>query len=66
MLPETDLTPVIALVLAVFVIGLEQMVQWRYGAMGVFGLTLVGVGVKARNTTCVSVGLLVLALLLAP
>lgn len=65
MLPESELAPVVALTLTVFLIGLEQMVQWRYGAMGIVGLSLLGVGVKARNTTCTCIGVLVLAMLLA-
>jgi hypothetical protein len=62
---ETQLAPVVALLLAVLVIGFEQVVQWRFGAIGVIGLTLLAVGVKAKNVTCTSVGAVVLAMLLA-
>lgn len=64
MLPESELAPVVALALTVFLIGLEQMVQWRYGAMGLVGLSLLGIGVKSKNTTCTCIGVLVLAMLL--
>ncbi|MET8678458.1 hypothetical protein ABZW18_12960 [Streptomyces sp. NPDC004647] len=64
-MPETNLAPVVAFVLAVLAVGFEQMVQWRFGAMGIVGLTLLAVGVKARNTTCSCLGAVVLALLLA-
>ncbi|MGP3953157.1 hypothetical protein [Streptomyces sp. 7N604] len=61
---ETQLAPVVALLLAVVVIGFEQIVQWRFGAMGIIGLTMLGVGVKAKNVTCSCIGAVVLAMLL--
>ena len=64
MLPETELAPVVALTLTVLLVGLEQLVQWRYGAMGIVGLSLLGVGIRARNTTCTCLGALVLVMLL--
>lgn len=64
-MPETDLAPIVALVLALLVVGFEQMVQWRFGAMGVIGLTLLTVGVKAKNSTCSCLGAVVLVMLLA-
>jgi hypothetical protein len=62
---ETHFAPIVALALAVVVIGFEQLVQWRYGAMGVVGLTMLAVGVKAKNVTCSCIGAVVLAMLLA-
>ncbi|MFF2653775.1 hypothetical protein [Streptomyces sp. NPDC058045] len=56
--------PVTALLTATLAVGLEQLLQWSYGPMGVVGLTLLTVGVRSGNHTCSSVGALVLALLL--
>ncbi|MER5183614.1 hypothetical protein ABT009_35605 [Streptomyces sp. NPDC002896] len=57
--------PAIALISAVFVIGFEQLVQWTYGPMGIVGLLLLTIGVKARNPVCSSIGAVVLALMVA-
>jgi uncharacterized membrane protein YkvI len=56
--------PVIALVLATFALGFEQLVQWQFGAMGMVALVLLSIGIKAKNPTCAGLGALVLALLL--
>jgi hypothetical protein len=45
-------------------IGFEQIVQWRYGPMGIVALVLLGIGLRARNATCASVGAVVLVLLM--
>ncbi|WP_030686668.1 hypothetical protein [Streptomyces sp. NRRL B-1347] len=55
--------PAIALLAAVFAVVVEQLVQWKYGTLGIVGLLLLTVGAKARNTTCSSLGALVLALM---
>ncbi|MET8248517.1 hypothetical protein ABZV31_31465 [Streptomyces sp. NPDC005202] len=57
--------PVIALLSAVFVVGFEQLVQWKYGAMGITGLLLLTIGTKAKSPAVSSMGALVLALLVA-
>ncbi|MDR3081990.1 MAG: hypothetical protein LBV60_13895 [Streptomyces sp.] len=57
--------PALALLSAILVIGFEQLVQWKYGAMGILGLLLLTIGVKAKNPTVSSVGAVVLAMLLA-
>ncbi|MEV5009337.1 MULTISPECIES: hypothetical protein [unclassified Streptomyces] len=57
--------PALALVSAIFVVGFEELVQWKYGAMGIIGLLLLTVGIKAKNPTLSSVGAVVLAVLLA-
>lgn len=57
--------PVIALLSAVFVFGFEQFVKWEYGPVGVVGLLLLSIGVKAKNPTCSSIGAVMLALLIA-
>ena len=57
--------PAIALVLAVLVIGFEQLVQWHFGALGVVALVMLTIGIKSKNVTCSCLGAVVLALLLA-
>ncbi|MFB6959604.1 hypothetical protein ACFCYB_21910 [Streptomyces sp. NPDC056309] len=57
--------PALALVSAILVVGFEELVQWKYGAMGIIGLLLLTVGIKAKNPTLSSVGAVVLAVLLA-
>ncbi|MFE7973784.1 hypothetical protein [Streptomyces shenzhenensis] len=57
--------PALALVSAVFVVGFEQLVQWKYGATGIVGLLLLTIGVKAKSPTVSSAGAVLLAVLLA-
>ncbi|MFF5304879.1 hypothetical protein ACFY5F_36560 [Streptomyces sp. NPDC013161] len=45
--------------------GEGEDVQLRYGALGLLCLFLLGVGIKARNTACLSAEVLVFALLVA-
>ncbi|MFI8212959.1 hypothetical protein [Streptomyces werraensis] len=57
--------PVIALISAVVVVTVEQLVQWRYGAAGLLGLLLVTVGIHAKRPGVSSTGAVLLALLVA-
>ncbi|MEV6960959.1 hypothetical protein AB0M97_17535 [Streptomyces sp. NPDC051207] len=57
--------PALALLSAVFVIGLEQLVQWKFGVTGVVGLLLFTVGIKANSPAISSAGAVLLALLLS-
>jgi hypothetical protein len=57
--------PALALLSAVFVVGVEQTLQWKYGVVGVVGLLLLTIGIKAKNPAVSSVGAVVLALLVA-
>ncbi|MGD1221574.1 MULTISPECIES: hypothetical protein [Streptomyces] len=57
--------PAIALLSAVFVVGFEQLVQWQYGPMGIVGLLLLTIGLKAKSPACSSIGAVVLALMVA-
>ncbi|MGW2461621.1 hypothetical protein HKX69_18720 [Streptomyces argyrophyllae] len=57
--------PVLALLSALFVVGFEQLVQWRFGAAGLVGLLLLSVGVKAKSPAVSSAGAVLLAVLLA-
>ncbi|MEV0775609.1 hypothetical protein ACIBLA_23990 [Streptomyces sp. NPDC050433] len=56
--------PLVALVLATFAVGFEQLVAWHFGAMGIVALILLTIGVKAKNPTCAGIGAVILALLL--
>ena len=53
--------PALYLLSAIFVVGLEQTVQWKYGAAGIIGMLLL----KAKSPAFSSVGAVVLALLVA-
>ncbi|MFE9773868.1 hypothetical protein ACFYOV_19785 [Streptomyces sp. NPDC005931] len=57
--------PVLALVSAVLVITLEQLVQWKYGIAGILGLLMLTVGIKAGRPGVSSAGAVLLALLVA-
>lgn len=57
--------PAIAVTGALFIIGFEQLVEWQYGPLGIIGMLLLTVGIKARNATCSSLGAVVLAMLVA-
>jgi hypothetical protein len=57
--------PVLALLSAVLVVGIEQIVQVKYGVAGAVGLLLLTVGIKANSPAVSSAGAVVLALLLA-
>ncbi|MBW5423991.1 hypothetical protein GKQ77_20890 [Streptomyces sp. BG9H] len=57
--------PLIAIVVAALAIGFEQLVQWKYGPLGIVGFVLLTVGIKAKNTMISGVGAAVLVLLLA-
>ncbi|MFE2097103.1 MULTISPECIES: hypothetical protein [unclassified Streptomyces] len=57
--------PVLALLCAAFVVGFEQLVQWKYGAAGIVGLLLLSVGIKAKSPAVSSAGAVLLAVLLA-
>ncbi|MEU4033547.1 hypothetical protein [Streptomyces collinus] len=57
--------PALALLGALFVVGFEQLVEWRYGAAGIVGLLLLSVGIKARSPAVSSAGAVLLAVLLA-
>ncbi|MFM9368031.1 hypothetical protein [Streptomyces sp. Da 82-17] len=57
--------PVIAILGAAFVFGFEQLVEWQYGPLGIVGMLLLSVGVKAKDPTCSSLGAVVLAVLVA-
>ncbi|MFE3515374.1 hypothetical protein [Streptomyces sp. NPDC059166] len=47
-------------------LGLEQIIQWKYGVMGTLGVSLLTLGLKIGSTNCACAGALILALLFAP
>ncbi|NJP52615.1 hypothetical protein HCJ93_21765 [Streptomyces sp. SBST2-5] len=57
--------PVLALVSAVLVITVEQLVAWQYGVTGIVGLLLLTIGLKANSPGVSSTGAVLLALLLS-
>ncbi|MBC9730268.1 hypothetical protein [Streptomyces sp. TRM68367] len=57
--------PLIAIVLAVLVLAFEQLVQMKFGAMGVVALVALTVGIKAKNTMMSGIGAVILVMLLA-
>ncbi|MBN0045106.1 hypothetical protein JS756_13495 [Streptomyces actuosus] len=55
--------PALALLSAVLVVTFEQAVRWKYGPMGIVGLLLLTIGLKAKSPAVSSLGAVVLALL---
>ncbi|SOE28733.1 hypothetical protein [Streptomyces sp. OK228] len=55
--------PLIAL--AVLAIGFEQLIQWKYGPLGIIAFVALSVGLKAKNTTISGIGAVLLVMLLA-
>ncbi|WP_235989806.1 hypothetical protein [Streptomyces ureilyticus] len=52
------------LIPAVAVVGFQEAMQWKFGPLGIACLVLLGIGLKARSTTCTTVGAVVLVLLM--
>nr|WSY53745.1 hypothetical protein OG999_28970 [Streptomyces sp. NBC_00886] len=57
--------PLIALAVAALAIGFEQLVQWKYGPMGIIAFIVLSVGLKAKNTAISGIGAIILVMLLA-
>ncbi|AZM54047.1 hypothetical protein DMA15_16955 [Streptomyces sp. WAC 01529] len=57
--------PLIAIVVAALAIGFEQLIQWKYGPLGIVAFVLLTVGIKAKSTKISGVGAALLVLLLA-
>jgi hypothetical protein len=57
--------PLIAIVVAALVIALEQLLQVKYGAMGVIAFVALAVGIKAKNSMIGGIGAVILVMLLA-
>ncbi|MFJ7077959.1 hypothetical protein [Streptomyces sp. NPDC098781] len=57
--------PLIYLVVAALVIGFEQLIQWKYGPMGIIAFLALTIGIKAKNTMIGGIGAVILVMLLA-
>lgn len=57
--------PVIAIVVAALALGFEQLIQWKYGPLGIVAFVLLTIGIKAKNVKLSGVGAGLLVLLLA-
>ncbi|MCT7351666.1 hypothetical protein N4P33_05705 [Streptomyces sp. 15-116A] len=57
--------PVLAIISAVLVITVEELVEWKFGIAGIVGLLLLTIGIKANSPGVSSAGAVLLALLLA-
>jgi hypothetical protein len=65
LLGRMTLMPIIYLVVAALAVGFEQLVQMRYGVMGILAFLALSLGIKARNTLVGGIGAVVLVMLLA-
>ncbi|MFC5217935.1 hypothetical protein [Streptomyces coerulescens] len=57
--------PLVYLAVAALVIGFEQLIQWKYGPMGIIAFLALSIGIKARNTMIGGIGAVILVMLLA-
>ncbi|MFJ9907034.1 hypothetical protein ACIRVK_29765 [Streptomyces sp. NPDC101152] len=57
--------PLVALAVAALAFGFEQLVQWKYGPMGIIAFLALSIGLKARNTAISGLGAVILVMLLA-
>ncbi|MFD4634551.1 hypothetical protein ACFVYR_28315 [Streptomyces sp. NPDC058284] len=57
--------PLIAIAVAALAIGFEQLIQWKYGPLGIVAFILLTIGIKAQNVKLSGVGAGLLVLLLA-
>lgn len=56
----------LAIVVAALAVGFEQLIEWKFGPMGIIGVLALTVGLKARNTLISGIGAVLLVMLLAP
>ncbi|MDO0934256.1 hypothetical protein QQY66_22150 [Streptomyces sp. DG2A-72] len=57
--------PLAAIVLAALAVAFQQLIEWKYGPMGIIGFVALAVGIKARNTMFGGIGAVILVMLLA-
>ena len=57
--------PVFAILIAALAIGFEQLIQWKYGPMGIIAFIVLSIGLKAKNTMISGIGAAILVMLLA-
>ena len=53
------------LAVAALAIGFEQLIQWKYGPMGIIAFVALSVGLKAKNNLISGIGAVILVMLLA-
>jgi hypothetical protein len=58
--------PLIAIALAALAVGFEQLIEWKYGPMGIIGVLALTIGLKSRNTLLSGIGAVLLVMLLTP
>jgi len=57
--------PLIAILVAALAVGFEQLIQWKYGPMGIIAFIVLSMGLKAKNTMISGMGAVILVMLLA-
>jgi hypothetical protein len=57
--------PFIAIIVAALAIGFEQLIQVKFGAMGVIAFVALAIGIKAKNSMIGGLGAVILVMLLA-
>ncbi|MEU8482164.1 hypothetical protein [Streptomyces sp. NPDC048641] len=57
--------PFVAIAVAALAIGFEQLIQWKYGPMGIIAFVALSVGLKAKNNLISGIGAVILVMLLA-
>ncbi|NEB81133.1 hypothetical protein G3I40_38890 [Streptomyces sp. SID14478] len=57
--------PVFAILIAALAIGFEQLIQWKYGPLGIIAFVALSIGLKAKNTMISGIGAVILVMLLA-
>ncbi|MCX5333151.1 MULTISPECIES: hypothetical protein [unclassified Streptomyces] len=55
----------LAIAIAALAIGFEQLIQWKWGPMGIIAFVLLTIGIKAKNTMVGGIGAAILVMLLA-
>lgn len=63
--PKETGMPLVYLAVAALAIGFEQLVQWKYGPMGIIAFLALSIGIKAKNTMIGGIGAAILVMLLA-
>ncbi|MFE7154611.1 hypothetical protein [Streptomyces sp. NPDC057636] len=56
--------PFIAIAVAALAIGFEQLIQWKYGPMGIIAFVALSIGLKAKNNLISGIGAVILVMLL--
>ncbi|WP_327355172.1 hypothetical protein [Streptomyces sp. NBC_01304] len=57
--------PIIAIAIAALAILFEQLIQWKYGPLGIIAFVILTIGLKAKNTWFSSIGAVLIVALLA-